>query len=524
MKKLLVLLVIFTTFVSMAQSVGINADGTTANASAMLDVKSTTKGFLPPRMTTTQRDVLTPTASVGLVIFNTTTSSLEYNTATGWVSCKSNPDGTATGQMQYWNGSNWVNITIGSNGQVLKYNSNVPAWSTVSTVPDPPTIGTATRGDLQATVTFTPPSNNGGNAITSYTVFSNPLGRIAKGSGSPITITGLTQSTNYNFEVTATNSTGTSLASSMSNNVLVLSSPNAPTNVSATKGEDSKSTVTFTAPTNNGGSAITGYTITSNPGGISATGSSSPIVITGLSNGTIYTFTVKASNTIGQGATSISSNSVMPYTLQSLCGSTTVTFNYNGASATYGVVIGTNYKCWLDRNLGASRVAISSSDAASFGDLFQWGRGADGHQLRTSTTTNILSSSDVPGNSNFIISTNPANSYDWRSPQNSNLWQGVNGVNNVCPSGYRLPTGDEFANEYNTWFVYNYNGAYASPLKLPVAGSRSQINGTIDLERGQYWTSGTGGDVSIYLGFRIDSAFTGGTGRGGAYSVRCIKD
>ena len=53
MKKLSILLAIFTTFATMAQSVGINTDGSTADASAMLDVKSTTKGLLPPRMTTT---------------------------------------------------------------------------------------------------------------------------------------------------------------------------------------------------------------------------------------------------------------------------------------------------------------------------------------------------------------------------------------------------------------------------------------------------------------------------------------
>jgi hypothetical protein len=136
MKKLLVLLAIFTTMAATAQSVGINTDGSTPDASAILDVSSTSKGFLPPRMTTTQRDVLAPTTALGLVIFNTTTNTLECNTSSGWVSCKNNPDGTATGQMQYWDGSNWVNINTGSDGQVLKYTSNMPTWSTVSSVPN----------------------------------------------------------------------------------------------------------------------------------------------------------------------------------------------------------------------------------------------------------------------------------------------------------------------------------------------------------------------------------------------------
>ena len=85
MKKLLILLAIFTTFATMAQSVGINADGSTADASAMLDVSSTTKGFLPPRMTTTERNAI-GTPATGLVIFNTTTNVLEVKSSTGWTS------------------------------------------------------------------------------------------------------------------------------------------------------------------------------------------------------------------------------------------------------------------------------------------------------------------------------------------------------------------------------------------------------------------------------------------------------
>ncbi len=80
---------------------------------------------------------------------------------------------------------------------------------------------------------------------------------------------------------------------------------------------------------------------------------------------------------------------------------------------------------WLDRNLGAMQVATSSSDEDSYGDLFQWGRLDDGHQEITSPTTTTLSSGDVPGHGKFI--TDVSNwLFDWRSPQNDNLWQGVN--------------------------------------------------------------------------------------------------
>ena len=205
-----------------------------------------------------------------------------------------------------------MNITTGSNGQVLKYTSNVPTWSTANSFPDAPTIGTATAGDLQATIAFTPPVNNGGSTITSYTVFSNPQERVAIGTSSPITITGLTRGTNYNFKVTATNDTSTSLASSLSNTILVLASPSAPTitNVSSGNGQV---VVAFTAPSDNGGATITGYTATSNPGGITGTVSQSgdgTITVNGLSYGIAYTFTITATNGLVTSAESAASDTV----------------------------------------------------------------------------------------------------------------------------------------------------------------------------------------------------------------------
>ncbi len=87
--------------------------------------------------------------------------------------------------------------------------------------------------------------------------------------------------------------------------------PDVPTSVSAIEG-DAEATITFTAPTNDGGASITSYTVISNPGGITATGSSSPITVSGLSNGTSYTFTVIATNSVGNSAASTPSNAVTP--------------------------------------------------------------------------------------------------------------------------------------------------------------------------------------------------------------------
>src|SRR5690554_6304293 len=62
----------------------------------------------------------------------------------------------------------------------------------------------------------------------------------------------------------------------------------------------------------------------------------------------------------------------------------------------------TTGKVWMDRNLGASQVATTSTDAAAYGDLYQWGRCFDGHQKRTSGTTITLSATDTPGHNDFI--------------------------------------------------------------------------------------------------------------------------
>ena len=92
-----------------------------------------------------------------------------------------------------------------------------------ATSPSAPTIGTATTASAtSATVTFTAPASNGGSAITSYTATSSPgglTGTLAGATAGIITISGLTASTAYTFTVTATNSEGTSGASSASNSI-----------------------------------------------------------------------------------------------------------------------------------------------------------------------------------------------------------------------------------------------------------------------------------------------------------------
>ena len=132
---------------------------------------------------------------------------------------------------------------------------------------------------------------------------------------------------------------------------------------------------------------------------------------------------------------------------------------------------------WMDRDLGASRAATSYNDVEAYGDLYQWGRGTDGHEKRTSALIQFASTTDNPGHDSFIIQ--GYYPFDWRKPQNDNLWQGVSGINNPCPAGFRLPTETELNTERASWTSQNSAGAFASPLKLVVAGYRDRRNGTL---------------------------------------------
>jgi uncharacterized protein (TIGR02145 family) len=181
----------------------------------------------------------------------------------------------------------------------------------------------------------------------------------------------------------------------------------------------------------------------------------------------------------------------------------------------------------MDRNLGASQAATSSTDANAYGDLYQWGRRSDGHQCRNSATTTTLSSIDQPTHGSFILA--PNSPYDWRSPQNNNLWQGVNGVNNPCPSGYRLPTNAELDAERASWSQNNSAGAFASPLKLTLAGRRSLSDGSL-ISVGivtYYWCStvtAVNGTLADCLHFGSSFANMYFNNRAYGLSVRCLKE
>jgi hypothetical protein len=266
------------------------------------------------------------------------------------------------GAFLHWNG------TTGSNHQSLIAFS----FATGSpTAPNAPTNVTASPGNAQATVSWTAPSN-GGSPITGYTVTSSPGGfsGMSVGAATTATVTGLANGTQYTFTVVATNGVGDSDPSSPSNQVTpaapTVSQP--PTSVIATPG-NAQASVSWTAPTDTGGSPIEHYTVTSSPGGFSgmSVGAATTATVTGLANGTQYTFTVVATNGVGDSDPSSPSNPVTPTGFSGQ--SNTAEGGTAGVSVTTGNSGGASGSAFSVLGKGSGATLVYSTAAATHGTL-----------------------------------------------------------------------------------------------------------------------------------------------------------
>ncbi|MBE5317182.1 MAG: Ig-like domain repeat protein [Xanthomonadales bacterium] len=213
--------------------------------------------------------------------------------------------------------------------------------------PAPPAAPSVAPATAQVTVAWTAPAD-GGSAITGYTVqqstnsggsWSDSVGACAPATTESSTALScvaspLTGGTNYVFRVRAINATGSGAYSPASATATppAISPPDAPTAATATAGNQSAA-VSWTAPGNDGGAAISGYTVTGTPSGsCTATAPATTCTVNGLSNDLSYTFTVVATNSAGDSPASAASASVSPQRAASTTAITGTTASLNSGT------------------------------------------------------------------------------------------------------------------------------------------------------------------------------------------------
>lgn len=242
MKKLTFLIpsLLFISNTMFAQ-VSVNADGSPPDPSAMLDVKASNKGLLPPRVALTSIILAAPLTSpaVGLLVYNTATAGTPPNNvipgyyywnSTQWVPVAP-PHGVNVGDMLYWNGTQWVGLPAGTAGQVLTINNGVPTWGGIQTPLNSTVAVTAvtqTSASSGGNVT-----SDGGSPVTArgvcWSTSPGPTtagGHTTDGSGTgnyTSYLTGLLVNTLYYVRAYATNTAGTFYGNQLSFTTLAIS-------------------------------------------------------------------------------------------------------------------------------------------------------------------------------------------------------------------------------------------------------------------------------------------------------------
>ena len=466
MKKIVLLLLNCLMIIVAHSQVGVNADQTAPDPSAMLDVKSSSLGFLPPRMSTQQRDQIANPAT-GLVVFNT--------------DCY---------DIQLFNGTSWV--PVGNTGQATIdtiYGNQIPCINAqgegYEVVPDPTMTGYCWSVPAGAEIEF----GQGTNYITVN--FGTAEGYI--------TVYGYSDCWKSQVAIIPVSYTPLPAA------------PSAGTHVTE------QTQITWHWNAVNG---ATGYKFNTVNNYNTATdlGNTTSHLESGLTCGTAYTRYVWSYNEC-PGDTPLTMNastSDCPF----ICGTTTITKNHMAGvvapvskTVTYGTVgniTGASGKCWITQNLGAGQQASSVDDAteSSAGWYWQFNRKQgymhDGTTRTPNTTwvSNIIEDSD---------------------------WQQTNDPCTIeLGTGWRLPTNSEWhaMDISGTWL--NWNGPWNSGLNLHAAGVVFYIDGSL-LSRGatgSYWSS----SQDEYSEGGMNLIFTSTTyevqweQKAMAETVRCIKD
>lgn len=565
LKTVLIFFIFLLIFQSNAQ-VGIGT--TVPDNSSVLDISSTDKGLLVPRMTTTQRDAISSPAK-GLIVYNLTEDCLQTNTGSS-----SSP--------------NWDCLGASSSSSVVENNCEANGFE--GTYVESITLTTAEK--FSVTIT----NNTFESVNLSFAVGDlvlSGVGGITINSVSPTSAT-VTSGSSQVVEYTLTGtpaSTGTltgewtlvglncTKSIEISSGDATFDLPNTGFVVSTLDGsplvdiqgviDNVLNQITIDLPYSGGVGTYEAYTsdyVSCNAntgqngdinsfrirylgGTFSANGSiTATVEVDGDGSFNVKKQLFGVQETIASMDFKVNGNSKGNVNLNSIGGIPDRNFSDPDHKFIYVPVVAADGNTWLNNNLGANyanikhnafnpiQQATSIDDHHAYGSSFQWGRGADGHELITYTngttatavngTTTTNATTDTPGDALFIIETNSPQ--DWRIPQNDNLWQGESGTNNPCPVGYRVPTRTEILNFASAEGVTDASTAYSSSLAFSYVGFRHYVNGAMFNvgTHGQYWTSSVFPSTSTQARYYTLLSGLGPTEhlRGYGHAVRCIKD
>ncbi len=239
---------------------------------------------------------------------------VEYNDGGGWSTFADGTSTTASATVTGLTNGTSYDFRVSATNAIGTSTPSSTATATPATTPGIPTSLASTHTTTQAALTWTAPASTGGSAITDYVVeyklaSDSSWTTFADGTSATAsaTVTGLTDGVSYDFRVSATNAIGTGSVSSTATSIFAVV-PGVPTSLAGTAG-NAQVALTWTAPVSTGGSALTDYLVEYNDGtgwstfadGTSTTASAT---VTGLTNGTTYTFRVSATNAAGTGSPS----------------------------------------------------------------------------------------------------------------------------------------------------------------------------------------------------------------------------